>query len=191
MAVVALAGGLLGATPALAHPHVWVEYTAQLQMDGHAVIAIAQTWRFTKGFPVQLAGIDSLPQDGPLDAKQTAIFKQHAFSSLANAGYFSHVFVDGKPQAFADPDDFRVSVDHGRIVYAFTLKLASRVNVDAHGIELGIWDDSFFVAYTPAPQDAVTLGPQAASTCTITSFLDHDHPIFNGIVVPRASKIAC
>ncbi|HTJ93376.1 MAG TPA: DUF1007 family protein, partial [Pararobbsia sp.] len=126
-----------------------------------------------------------------LDDKQTAIFKQQAFASLASVGYFNHLFVDGKLQRFVDPDDFHVSIDHGRIVYAFTLKLAAPVTLDGHEVALGIWDDSFFVAFAPQGQDAVTLGPHAASTCTAKAFMDHDHPIFNGIVVPRATAISC
>jgi ABC-type uncharacterized transport system substrate-binding protein len=190
-AVVLLAAGAAASFAAQAHPHVWIAYSAQLQMEGHAVTAIAQTWRFTKGFPAQLTGIDTLPRNGDLDAKQTAIFKQQAFSSLANVGYFNHLFVDGKIQRVIDPDDFRVSIDQGHIVYSFTLKLAAPVNTDGHEVELGIWDDSFFVAYSPDAHGAVTLGPNAASTCTAKPFMDHAHPIFNGIVVPLANAITC
>ncbi|CAM2156722.1 ABC-type uncharacterized transport system, substrate-binding protein [Pararobbsia alpina] len=190
-AVAMLAVGAAVSSGAHAHPHVWIAYSAQLQMDGHAVVAVSQTWRFTKGFPAQLTGIDALPQNGDLDAKQTAIFRQQAFASLASVSYFNHLFVDGKTQRFSDPDDFHVSIDHGRIVYSFTLKLASPVNVDGHDVALGIWDDSFFVAYSPDKQGAVSLGPQAASTCAAKSFMDHAHPIFNGIVVPLAFGITC
>lgn len=187
----AMAGSVVASPAVCAHPHVWIAYSAQLQMEGRTVLAVAQTWRFTKGFPAQLTGIDTLPQDGPLDAKQSAIFKQQAFASLASTSYFNHLFVDGKPQRFRDPDDFRVSIDHGRIVYSFTLKLVSPVSADGHQLDLGIWDDSFFVAYAPDGQNAVTIGPNAQASCTAKSFMDHSHPIFNGIVVPLANAISC
>ena len=178
-------------TAAVAHPHVWIAYSAQLQMDGATVTGVAQTWRFTKGFPVKLIGIDSLPDDGPLDEKQTAVLKQQAFASLAGVSYFSHLFVDGKTQRFLDPNDFHVSIDHGRIEYTFTLKLVTPVTVSGHDVELGIWDDSFFVAYSPDTQPAITTTGHPASTCSTRPFADHAHPIFNGIVVPQATAISC
>jgi ABC-type uncharacterized transport system substrate-binding protein len=178
-------------TVAIAHPHVWIAYSAQLQMDGATVTGVAQTWRFTKGFPVKLIGIDSLPDDGPLDEKQTAVFRQQAFASLVGVSYFSHLFVDGKAQRFLDPNDFRVSIDHGRIEYTFTLKLVTPVTVSGHDVELGIWDDSFFVAYSFDTQPAVTTTGHPASTCSTKAFADHAHPIFNGIVVPQATAISC
>jgi ABC-type uncharacterized transport system substrate-binding protein len=175
---------------AAAHPHVWIKYSAQLRMHGTSVLAIKQMWRFTEGFPVQLVGIDALPDNGVLNAKQTAIFREQAFASLAGAQYFSHLFVDGQPQQVLDPDDFRVSVEQGKVVYTFTLKLAKPVNVTGHQVALGIWDDSFFVDYEPDAAQAITLDG-AAPTCTAKPFADRAHPIFNGIVVPQATAISC
>jgi len=175
---------------AVAHPHVWIKYSAQLRMQGTSIAAIKEIWRFTEGFPVQLVGVDALPDNGALDAKQTAIFREQAFASLAGAQYFTHLFVDGQPQQVLDPDDFRVSVEQGKVVYTFTLKLAAPVKVTGHQIALGIWDDSFFVDYEPDAAHAVSLDG-AASACTSKPFADRAHPIFNGIVVPQATAISC
>jgi ABC-type uncharacterized transport system substrate-binding protein len=176
---------------AAAHPHVWIRFSARVQMQGTSVISIAQMWRFSEGFPVQLVGIDTLPDNGPLDAKQTAIFRDQAFSSLAGAQYFTHLFVDGEAQRLGDPMGFRVSVDHGKLVYTFTLALKKPVDVSAHKVSLGIWDDSFFVDYEPDGANAVTIEGHAASSCAAKSFQDRAHPIFNGIVVPQATAISC
>jgi ABC-type uncharacterized transport system substrate-binding protein len=176
---------------AAAHPHVWIRFTAHVQMQGTRVISIAETWRFTEGFPVQLVGIDALPDNGPLDAKQTAIFRDQAFSSLAGAQYFSHLYADGEALTLGDPTGFRVSVDHGKLVYTFALPLKKPIDVKAHKVSLGIWDDSFFVDYEPDGANAVTVEGHAASTCTAKPFTDHAHPIFNGIVLPQAMAISC
>jgi len=176
---------------AAAHPHVWIRFAAHVQMQGTSVVSIAQSWRFSEGFPVQLVGIDTLPDNGPLDAKQTAIFREQAFASLAGAGYFSHLFVDGNAQPLGEPANFRVSVDHGKLVYTFMLPLKKPIDVTAHKVSLGIWDDSFFVDYEPDGANAVTLDGHAASSCTAKPFQDHAHPIFNGIVVPQATAISC
>jgi ABC-type uncharacterized transport system substrate-binding protein len=175
---------------ASAHPHVWIKYAVRVEIEGTSIVAIAETWRFSEGFPVQLVGIDSLPDTGTLDAKQTAVFKDQAFSSLAGLEYFNHLFVDGEPQSFGDPADFRVSVDHGKIVYAFTLKLAKPVQVTKHQVALGIWDESYFVDYEP-DATAVSISGHAAAACTTKAFADHAHPIFGGFVIPQATAISC
>jgi ABC-type uncharacterized transport system substrate-binding protein len=176
---------------AAAHPHVWIRFAARVQMQGTAITAIVQTWRFSEGFPVQLVGIDTLPDNGPLDAKQTAIFREQAFASLAGTQYFNHLYVDGQPQRLGEPAGFRVSVDHGKLVYSFTLPLKKPIDVTAHKVSLGIWDDSFFVDYEPDDANAVTIDGHAAASCTAKPYQDHAHPIFNGIVVPQATALSC
>jgi ABC-type uncharacterized transport system substrate-binding protein len=76
-------------------------------------------------------------------------------------------------------------------VYSFTLPLMKAVDVTAHKVSLGIWDDSFFVDYEPENASAISIDGHPASTCTAKPFQDHDHPIFNGIVVPQATAITC
>ncbi|GAB7527288.1 DUF1007 family protein [Paraburkholderia sp. 2C] len=174
-----------------AHPHVWIRFTARVQMRGTHVISIAESWRFSEGFPVQLVGIDALPDNGPLDAKQTAIFREQAFSSLAGTQYFTHLFADGEALGLGEPAGFRVSVEHGKLVYTFMLPLKKPVDVKAHSVSLGIWDDSFFVDYEPDGVNPVTIEGNAASTCNAKPFADRAHPIFNGIVVPQAMAISC
>ncbi|MCQ0034018.1 DUF1007 family protein [Burkholderia glumae] len=186
------AAALVLSVAAAAHPHVWIRYAARVQMQGTAVTAIAETWRFSAGFPVQIVGIDTLPDNGPLDARQTEIFRKQAFSSLEGAQYFSHLFVNGEAQPFGEPTGFRVSIDHGKLVYTFTLPLKAPVDASsARKVSLGIWDDSFFVDYEPNGTTPVTLEGRPAATCTAKAFQDRAHPIFNGLYLPQAFALSC
>ncbi|HEX7685359.1 MAG TPA: DUF1007 family protein [Trinickia sp.] len=179
------------ASLAMAHPHVWIAYTASVRMHGTSIVAIDEHWRFTEGFPVQLVGIDQLPARGLLDAAQTKRFHDQAFASLAHASYFTHLFVDGNPQAFGEPTGFQVSVEDGKIMYSFQLPLAAPVDVRGKNAELGVWDPSFYVDYEAKSDQAVSLAQGAPQSCSIRSFVDKSHPIFNGFVLPHASAIAC
>ncbi|TCG05902.1 ABC transporter substrate-binding protein [Paraburkholderia steynii] len=182
---------ILCASAATAHPHVWITYTAKIHMRGATITGITETWHFTEGFPVMLIGIDHLPPGGPLGPAQTGIFRQQAFSSLAPADYFSHLLVDGEPQHFAEPADFRVSVENGRIEYTFTLPLAKPVAVAGKRVQFGVWDGSFYVDYEPGTGAAVSLDSGAAPTCKARNFDDQRHPVFYGTVVPQATAITC
>lgn len=182
---------LLPASLALAHPHVWIAYTASIQMNGTSIVAIDEHWRFTEGFPTQLVGIDQLPERGLLDAAQTKRFRDQAFASLAHASYFTHLFADGSPQAFGEPTGFQVSVEGGKIAYSFRLPLAAPVDIHGKNVELGVWDPSYYVDYEADSDHAVSIGQGAPQTCSIRAFVDKSHPIFNGFVLPHASAIAC
>lgn len=179
---------------AMAHPHVWVDYTASFQVQGSMLTGIRQTWLFRRGFPVRLA-VDSsiqIPRDGKLDAHATAAFRTQAFDSLKSADYFNHVFVAGQPARFGAPQDFAVSVDNNRIVYSFVLPLATPVDMKKGGdLVIGIWDPSFFVNFEIAPGIDASSPWGLPAACKISPFRDDVHRIFDGSVRPLALRIAC
>jgi ABC-type uncharacterized transport system substrate-binding protein len=179
------------ASQASAHPHVWIAYTASIRMENTSIVALDETWRFTEGFPVQLVGIDQLPQNGPLNEAQTQRFHDQAFTSLAHASFFTHLFVDGTPQAFGEPTGFQVSVADGKIIYTFRLPLAAPVDIRGKEVELGVWDPSYYVDYEAESGDAVAFAAGAPRSCSVRSFVDKAHPIFNGFVLPHASALTC
>jgi ABC-type uncharacterized transport system substrate-binding protein len=186
-----LVGLLWPASFAWAHPHVWIAYTASIRMENTSIVALDETWRFTEGFPVQLVGIDQLPANGPLNAAQTQRFHDEAFASLAHAFFFTHLFVDGNPQTFGEPTGFQVSVADGKIIYTFRLPLAAPVDIRGKQVELGVWDPSYYVDYEAQSGDAVAFAPGAPASCSVRSFVDKAHPIFNGFVLPHASALTC
>lgn len=176
---------------AWAHPHVWIAYTANIRMENTSIVALDETWRFTEGFPVQLVGVDQLPENGLLNAAQTQRFHDQAFASLAHASFFTHLFVDGSAQAFGEPTGFQVSVADGKIVYSFRLPLAAPVDIRGKQVELGVWDPSYYVDYEAQSGAGVALAPGAPANCSVRSFVDKAHPIFNGFVLPHASALTC
>ncbi|WP_246791989.1 DUF1007 family protein [Burkholderia perseverans] len=151
-----LAGAAAASVAAAAHPHFWICYSAHLQMQGDTVTAIDESWRFSEGFPVQLVSIDTLPDGGPLDAKQTVIFRARAFASLAPAHDFTHLFVDGQAQPLGNTTGFRVAIERGKLVYTFRLPLGKPIAIGARKVSLGTWHESLFIDYEPDGAGAVT-----------------------------------
>nr|WP_279616277.1 DUF1007 family protein [Caballeronia sordidicola] len=184
----------LAAIPSLsqAHPHVWINYSIVAQTEGTQLVAMQQTWTFSKGFPFSLVGdFSGMPSSGPLNANYTATFKAQAFSSLKSSDYFSHVFVDGKPSVVGEARNFSVCIEQGHVVYRFLLPLLKPVDFKRERVTLGVWDDTFFVDFEGATQPVVTFGMGSSSKCKAAAFEDHDHPIFGGTVFPQASKLSC
>lgn len=174
-----------------AHPHVWIDYAATAQLHGQKLVAVRETWTFSKGFPVSMVGdFSGMTKSGPVDETHTAMFKVQAFSSLKGADYFTHIYLDGKPVALGEPRDFSVSIEDGHIVYHFVVPLAKPQEIRQGALTLGLYDDSFFVDFTSKATLPVSVEP-ASSTCHTTPFDDHDHAIFGGNIFPQASRLTC
>jgi ABC-type uncharacterized transport system substrate-binding protein len=178
--------------PANAHPHVWINYSMVAQTQGTLLVAMQQTWIFSKGFPFSLVGdFSHMPRSGPLNAGYTATFKAQAFSLLKSSNYFTHVFVDGRAVALGEARNFSVSIEQGQIVYRFLLPLAKPVDVKRERVTLGVWDETFFVDFEAAAQPMLTLGAGSPGSCKAVAFEDRDHPVFGGSVIPQASRLSC
>jgi ABC-type uncharacterized transport system substrate-binding protein len=178
--------------PAQAHPHVWINYSMVAQTQGTQLVAMQQTWIFSKGFPFSLVGdFSSMPKSGPLNADYTATFKAQAFSLLKSSDYFTHVFVDGKAVALGEARNFSVSIEQGHVVYRFLLPLVKPVDFKRERVTLGVWDDTFFVDFESAAQPVLTLSAGSPGSCKAVAFEDRDHPIFGGSVIPQASRLSC
>lgn len=191
---VAAACSVVAAAPAAAHPHVWITYASVARMHGSTLGAIQEKWIFSQGFPVSIVGdLADMPKAGPLGEKYVRIFRQQAFDSLKGADYFTHVFVDGKAAHFGEVRDFAVSIEDGRIVYTFVLPLADNVDVKRAQVQLGIWDETFFVDFQAPSQSGapVVFDATAEKTCTAQPFEDKAHPIFGGAIFPLSTKLSC
>lgn len=174
-----------------AHPHVWVDYSAAAQLHGQKLVAVRETWTFSKGFPVSMVGdFSNMPKAGKLNDTYTAMFKVQAFSSLKGADYFTHVFLDGKPVSVSEAQDFSVSMEDGHVVYRFVVPLVQQIDIKHGKVTLGIYDESFFVDFSSNAPMPVSL-EGAAEQCTSAMFEDRDHPIFFGSIFPKASRLSC
>jgi ABC-type uncharacterized transport system substrate-binding protein len=171
---------------------VWINYSMVAQTQGTLLVAMQQTWTFSKGFPFSLVGdFSGMPKSGPLNADYTATFKAQAFSLLKSSDYFTHVFVDGKPVALGEARNFSVSIEQGHVVYRFLLPLGKPVDFKRERVTIGVWDNTFFVDFESAVQPVLTLSAGSPGNCKAVAFEDRDHPIFGGSVFPQASRLSC
>jgi ABC-type uncharacterized transport system substrate-binding protein len=179
-------------TLAAAHPHVWIRYAVTAQTKDHKLTAINETWVFSKGFPVSLVGdFSDAPTSGPLDPKHTALIYEQAFQALRNADYFTHVFVNGKAMPVGEAKNFSVAIEDHQMVYRFLVPLKTPVDMRRAPVEVGIWDDTFFVDFEAASAQPLALDEASSHACRVSSFEDKAHPIFGGSILPRTSRIAC
>jgi ABC-type uncharacterized transport system substrate-binding protein len=154
----ALAGSVLVAAPAAAHPHVWVEARAELvYAPGGQVSAVRHRWTFDEGYSsFAVQGLDT-DKNGVFSREELAELAKINAESLAEFGYFTVLKADGKRQDFTAPKDPVLDHDGKALTLSFLLPVKDAVAAKRTVI-LDVFDPTFFVDFSYAPDDrAVTL----------------------------------
>ncbi|MCC6736583.1 MAG: DUF1007 family protein [Bauldia sp.] len=148
---------LLAASPALAHPHVFVTAKAEMVFDaGGALTAVRHIWQFDEAFSAYaVQGLDA-NNHGVLTRAELAPLAQINVDSLAEYGFFTWLTVDGASVDFAAPSDYFLDMYGGRLTLFFTLPAASPVTIAREAV-LDVFDPEYFVAYEFVTDAPITL----------------------------------
>ena len=104
--------GLGLASPALAHPHVWVTAKAEIVFapDGK-VTGVRHAWTFDEAYSAYVTqGLDT-NNDGKLSPEELQDLANENAASLNEFDYFTVLKARGKPQAFDPPREARMSME--------------------------------------------------------------------------------
>lgn len=159
----------LAATPALAHPHVWITARAEVAYgtDGR-VMGVRHAWTFDEAYSAYVTqGLDT-NKDGKLAAEELAELARVNTESLSEFGYFTVLKAGGAKQEFSPPREPAMSMEAGKATLTFLLPL--RAPASPKLVSLEVYDPTYFVAFAIAEgDDAVRLanGPRGCAT-TIT-----------------------
>ncbi|HVY19076.1 MAG TPA: DUF1007 family protein [Bauldia sp.] len=143
-----VAAGALAASPALAHPHVWVDAKAEVVWDAEGEItAIRHIWQFDPDFTAYATLNLDANNDGKLSEDELAPLAQTNMDALKEYDYFTHLYVgaDHKKVAFAKPEEYWLDFHNQRLTLFYTLPLAKPLAL--HGAAmLEVGDPEYFVA---------------------------------------------
>jgi len=158
-----LAGlAVLGADLACAHPHVWVTAKSEVVYapDG-SVTGVRHAWTFDDMFSTfALQGIEP-KRKGVFSREDLAPLAEVNITSLKEFDYFTHAKADGKKATFTDPVDYWLEYQDNVLTLHFTLPL--KVPIKAKTLALEIYDPTFFVDFSFADQEPVSLAGAPAA----------------------------
>ena len=165
----AVIGLALSASPAAAHPHVWVVVKSDViySPDGR-ISAVRHAWTFDEAYSsFAVQGLDK-NNDGKLSADELAELAQVNVESLHEFDFFTFAKASGAKQDFGKPVDYALDYDKAQLTLSFTLPLKAPSNRKTFSLE--IYDPTWFVSFTLADgDDAVkTTGAPAGCARTIT-----------------------
>jgi ABC-type uncharacterized transport system substrate-binding protein len=144
------------ATPARAHPHVWVTVTSEVVYDSKGeATGLRQAWKFddmysafaTEGLEQKTKGVYTREELAPL--------AQVNMDSLKDSDYFTFAKLDGKDVAFGDPADYWLDYKNEVLTLNFTLPFKAPQQTKDLSIE--IYDPTYFVDFGFDEKDAIKL----------------------------------
>ncbi|WP_134496108.1 DUF1007 family protein [Microvirga pakistanensis] len=152
--------------PALAHPHVWITAKAEVMFGPDGKVAgIRHQWTFDEAYTAYVTqGLDK-DGDGKLTSEELQDLANENAGSLSDFEYFTTLKVHGKPQAFSDPRDARMTMSGNQVTMTFLLPLKAPAPVTGV-MAVEIDDPTFFVYFSLTDQTSVTLAnaPQGCVT---------------------------
>ncbi|MGP8232643.1 MAG: DUF1007 family protein [Methylovirgula sp.] len=157
---------LAGATPALAHPHVWVSAHEDVifQPDGK-IAAIRNSWIFDDMYSA--FAVQGLAKDGQLATKeQLAPLAKTNVESLAEFGYFTFAKNADQNVVFGPPRDYSLEERPDKlVVLTFTVPLKEPLE-PGKAFTFSVYDPTFFVDFSLAKTNPVGL-VSAPKGCSI------------------------
>jgi ABC-type uncharacterized transport system substrate-binding protein len=154
------------ASPAIAHPHVWVTAKAELLYDVEGrVTGIRHAWTFDKGYSAFMTqGLDQ-NGDGKLTPDELQDLAKENTESLAEFAYFTVLKGNGRKQDFDSPRDYSMTYGDEALTLVYLLPL--KAPATAKTLSLEVYDPTYFVSFGLAEGDAVALAGPAPQGCAI------------------------
>lgn len=158
----ALVAHLLWAGAAQAHPHVWVDGSIALNVEGGKLASITNVWTFDAPFSAfATQGLDK-NHDKKLSAAELKPLSETNMGALEPYHFFTYVTAHGAQSEFGPPQHFGLVMAKKRLTLTFTLPLAEPVAFDAD-TEIDVLDPEYFVAYSYPGKKPVSVKGEAGA----------------------------
>jgi ABC-type uncharacterized transport system substrate-binding protein len=159
IALTAVAGLVLGAAAASAHPHVWVTVQSEVVYapDG-TITGVRHAWTFDDMFSVfATQGIEG-KKKGEFTREELAPLAEVNVTSLKEYDFFTYAKANGKPVEFNEPPaGYYLDFNPKDTVLTLYFTLPLKEPVKATDLSIEIFDREFFVDFSFAEKDPAKL----------------------------------
>ena len=164
-ATLAVALAAATATNVEAHPHVWVSVETAVDFDRGTIVGVTQRWTFDELYTTMaVQGLDK-NKDGKLDREELKELAEVNMDGLKEFGYFTHMRIGDKALKIAPPKDYWLEHTNGVLSLVFKLPLAQPVLAEAKDFNFATYDNTFFIAFELAKENAIKLAGDVPAGC--------------------------
>lgn len=155
-------------SPALAHPHAWIETRSDVVFDDQGKIAaINIEWDFDQGYSeMAVEGLDE-NGDGYHSAGELRPLARENLIALKDYDYFVKARAGTGAVRYGEVTQYGMIYSNGTVKMHFTLPLAEPVDPFAAEFVYRIYDPSFYIAIDFAQQNPLALLGNPPEACSI------------------------
>jgi ABC-type uncharacterized transport system substrate-binding protein len=166
-------GGVL-----FAHPHIFIQYSVEIEITGNAVSGISSVWEFDKAYSSTLIMDFDKNQDGKLSPKEITELKNKAFIGLIDYEYFTFIDMDSRRLKISSVSGFSPSIAGGRMIYRFFIPLNQEIKKNAC-LKINIFDPTIYIDFSLKNQPMISNSSGVNVKCDV---IDHskDRCFFDG-----------
>ncbi len=158
----------LFAAPAMAHPHVWIEATATLIVDGGRFGAVRHDWVFDDLFSSVVIREFDKNRNRRFEDNELKRLQAEVFDSLKDVDYFTVVLVDGKRVRITELVDFAAEIAKERLVYRFTVRPSEPVAARGRLVAVAVQDESYYIDVA-LREEGARLETTGDAVCTLAT----------------------
>jgi ABC-type uncharacterized transport system substrate-binding protein len=153
------------ATPAKAHPHVWITFETTVLHEKGTFVGVRHKWTFDEFYTTMaIEGLDK-NKDGIYDREELAELAKVNIDGLKDFSYFTFPALAGKELKIGEAKDYWLEHKDGTLSLHFTVNFASPVLMEAKGLTVSVYDPTYFIAFEMAKTDPVKLAEGAPKGC--------------------------
>lgn len=155
------------ATPASAHPHVFVDTETAILHDASGQVAgFAHVWTFDEMYSTfATQGLDA-NRDGTFSRDELAELTKVNVENLGERGFFTVMRHDRRFVSFGTVSDAWSEVKDGKLRLHFTVPLKTPFQTGGRPLTVEIYDPEFFVSFQPVDGEPMKL-VAAPAGCTL------------------------
>lgn len=162
---------LLAASPAAAHPHVWIDLRTTALLDEHGRVASVRIgWLFDRFYSAFAEQDMDTDRDGAVSEAEAQRWAEVAFGNIAGSGFFAELLIDGRSMV-PDKADSPVGrwID-GQMFMSFVVR--PDVPADPRQVAVGylVYDPQFYIDIRhPEGEGFASVEGPGQETCTATA----------------------
>jgi len=189
--VSAFVTGLVVASPAWAHPHVFIDNTVTFVFAGDKMTGFRENWVFDDVFSDQLLQQFDTDHDGKFNAAESKQVGATVLPNVKQFHYFTYVWMDKKELAPIPPTDFKAMAEKGIVTFDFLVALPKPLDPRTQSIAVEVYDHEFFVEVDLHKTMPVRFDGLQGTACQPKIRDDTARAYFGGFVNPQEITLSC
>jgi len=156
------------ATPARAHPHVWIEMQSDVVFTEDGLIkGVNLEWTFDDAYAqMALEGLDA-DGDGLYSQAELAPLTKENISSLKDYEYFTVMRANGEQQKIGEVTDFGQIWSNNKLTLHLQVPLEKPIDPRTQEFVLKVYDPEFFIAIDYIKDEPVDVVGKMPDACKL------------------------